>query len=76
MAMLKGKAFQVKMVDETPTPYHPRPKPANQWTPETVNHMTRETLKSIALAIAGVYVVKVLVDTSSEIALNKTTKKK
>ncbi len=72
--MFKNKAFQVKMVNDTSVPAVAEPKRESPWTPDAINKITQDNMRTIATGLVAVYAVKVLVDALSEIAINKTNK--
>lgn len=74
--MFKNKAFQVRMVqDNTPTAYASAPRETH-WTPEVITEFVQEQVKSLAVVLAALYAVKITLDTTSQIAVNKSSRHK
>lgn len=70
--MFKNRAFQIKMVqDDSQYAYPTTPRPS-YWTPATISQFAQEQVLGLAVVIAGLYTLKVALDTTSEIAIKKT----
>lgn len=76
---MKDRAVQIRFIRE---PALPRATAAGTqrapeaiWTPETVNAMIQDQVHNILMTVGMVYVMKVAVDTVSEVILKKTKSK-
>ena len=78
--MLKDRTLQVKLIREpaltraTAAQYQATQKPP-VWTPEVISAMIQDQIQGILFTAGMVYVVKVTVDTLSEVILKKTKSK-
>lgn len=76
--MFKDRAVQVRFVREpaltrAQAAHHKPQEPT--WTPELVSAMIQDQVQNIMFTAGMVYVVKVAVDTLSEVILKKTSSK-
>lgn len=76
MSMFRDKAFQVKVVHTDTPPYRASAQPQESaWTPDRILEFGKEALKTIVIASAVLYGVKVVLDTSQEVVVKKTKSK-
>lgn len=75
--MFKHRAFQIKVVN-TAEPGQPGASgdPETLWTPDQLIRVGREAVKTIVVAAAAFYAVKVTLDTAQEITVKRTPTKK
>ena len=71
--MFKNRAFQIKVVQDETRYGYTAPPQRSIWTPATISQFAQEQVLGLAVVIAGLYAIKVALDTTSEIAIKKTT---
>ena len=73
--MFKNRAFQIKVVQDETRYGYTAPPQRSIWTPATISQFAQEQVLGLAVVIAGLYAIKVALDTTSEIAIKKTRSK-
>lgn len=74
--MFKNRSLQLKMVKENPTTSNAAHSSEKlNWSPEQISKIAKDQVRNLAVVVAGVYAVKVALDTTSEIAINAAPKR-